>query len=84
MRFTVLLSKEFFLLLATAAGIALHITNILFDRILFSQITNHAPMHLTEMLGGRDLHHDSCLGHDLFTSIKSCKEWIQRKCLKTE
>jgi ABC-type antimicrobial peptide transport system permease subunit len=47
-----LLSKGFIILLSIAAGIALPITYMFFEKILFPEIANHAPLSLTEMLTG--------------------------------
>jgi ABC-type antimicrobial peptide transport system permease subunit len=51
-RLLFLLSKGFFLLLAIAAGIAVPVTYIFFDKILLPEIVNHAPLNLVEMLIG--------------------------------
>lgn len=48
----VLLGKGFFLLLFIAAFIALPITYLFFDQILFQEIANHAPIAATDMTVG--------------------------------
>lgn len=47
-----LLGKGFLILLSIACTIALPVTYLVFDRIMLPNITNHAPLSLTEFLMG--------------------------------
>jgi putative ABC transport system permease protein len=47
-----LLGKGFFLLLATAAIIALPVTYLFFEKVMLPMIANHAPIALNEMIPG--------------------------------
>lgn len=48
----VLLSKGFILLLIIAAAIALPITYLFFDQVLFQEIANHTPIAVTDLTVG--------------------------------
>ncbi len=47
-----LLGKGFIMLLGIAAGIALPVTYLFFDRVMFPQLANHAPLSLTDGMIG--------------------------------
>jgi ABC-type antimicrobial peptide transport system permease subunit len=47
-----LLGKGFLMLLGTAAGIALPVTYLFFDRVMFPELPNHAPLNLTDGMIG--------------------------------
>jgi ABC-type antimicrobial peptide transport system permease subunit len=47
-----LLGRGFFMLLGTAIGISLPLTYLFFDKILFPNIVNHAPLKLTDGILG--------------------------------
>ena len=51
-RLLYLLGKGFFLLLATAALIALPVTYLFFDKVMLPALANHAPIALNEMTLG--------------------------------
>jgi ABC-type antimicrobial peptide transport system permease subunit len=47
-----LLGKGFIVLLGIAAGIALPVTYLFFDRVMFPELPNHAPLNLTDGMIG--------------------------------
>jgi putative ABC transport system permease protein len=47
-----LLGKGFIMLLGIAAGIAMPVTYLFFERVMFPELENHAPLSLTEGMIG--------------------------------